>query len=93
MTPPPYLLQYALYLSIHVCASKMNTTDWTTLLINGHLARMADSAAGYDTVEAGAVAIAGEHIAWVGPMAQLPAAALESPLRWWTARDCWSAQG
>ncbi len=78
LTPPSYLLQCALYLSIHVCASKMNTTEWTTLLINGRLARMADSTADYDTVETGAVAVAGEHIAWVGTMAQLPTKALES---------------
>jgi imidazolonepropionase len=45
--------------------------DRERLWINANLATMAD-AAGYGEIRAGALAAAGGHITWVGPMAALP---------------------
>jgi imidazolonepropionase len=45
---------------------------WDTLLTNARLATMRSSDAPYGTIERGALAIAGERIAWVGAMDELP---------------------
>lgn len=45
---------------------------WDTLLTNARLATMRGDGAPYGTVERGALAIAGERIAWAGAMSDLP---------------------
>jgi imidazolonepropionase len=45
---------------------------WDTLLTNARLATMRSDGAPYGTVERGALAIAGERIAWAGAMSELP---------------------
>ncbi len=48
---------------------------WDTLLTNARVATMRPGGSPYGTIERGALALAGEHIAWVGAMADLPAGA------------------
>ncbi|MSQ92469.1 MAG: imidazolonepropionase [Gammaproteobacteria bacterium] len=50
----------------------MDTSGWTRVIRNASVASGAGSAA-YGLIAPGAVAIAGEHIAWAGPDAELPA--------------------
>jgi imidazolonepropionase len=50
---------------------------WDTLLTNARLATMRSGGAPYGAVERGALAIAGERIAWVGAMDELPRDAAE----------------
>lgn len=54
----------------------MNTQAWDLLLTGATLATF-DGAQPYGLIEDGAIAVAGERIAWIGPRAQLPADALK----------------
>ena len=56
-------------------------TRWERLLINVHLATMAETGAPYGAIENAALAISGRRIAWIGPMATL-----EASRRNWLAR-------
>ena len=56
--------------------------EWDALWVNARLATMAPGAgAPYGAVEAGAIAVAGDRIAWVGTMDSLPEDALRAPRR------------
>jgi len=46
--------------------------QWDTLLVNVHLATMVPGADAYGAVRNGAIAVAGERIAWLGAEADLP---------------------
>ena len=47
--------------------------DWDLTLTDVHLATMCEGAAAYGIVEDAAIAISGRHIAWLGPVADIPA--------------------
>jgi imidazolonepropionase len=71
-------------------ARGMNALDWDSVWTNVHLATMADGA-GYGAIEDGALATAGDRIAFVGRRAELPR--LEARV---TRRDgggCWLTPG
>lgn len=56
--------------------------EWDALWVNARLATMAPGAgAPYGAIEGGAIAVAGERIAWVGAMDSLPEAARCAPRR------------
>ena len=67
--------------------------DWDAVWVNARLATMAPgTGTPYGAIEPGAIAVAGEDIAWVGPMAALPAAG-RPPLRRHDARGAWITPG
>src|SRR5215470_1613545 len=47
------------------------TRDWSAVYVNAHLATMAGDAP-YGAIRDGALALAGDRIAWVGARADLP---------------------
>jgi imidazolonepropionase len=50
-----------------------NTTAWTRVVANATVATCTAGPVAYGLVGRGAVALAGERIAWVGPVAEMPA--------------------
>ncbi len=50
----------------------MTAREWTALWTNAQLATMCPDATPYGCIRDGALAVAGERIAWVGPMSALP---------------------
>ena len=70
----------------------MNET-WEALWVNARLATMAPEAkAPYGAVDPGAIAVADEHIAWVGPMEALPES-VPRGVRWHDAGGAWITPG
>ena len=55
-----------------------NDTDaWDRLFVNAKVATMTDGTGAYGLIEDGAVALAGDTVAWVGPRADLPGTDLQ----------------
>ena len=53
---------------------------WDRVYINARLATMRETGQPYGAIEPAAIAVAGERIAWLGPMAELPANPADAPL-------------
>ena len=70
----------------------MGETMWDQLWIKARLATM-DTDDGYGAVDPGALAVAGGRIAWVGPMADLPADAVRTATETHDAGGRWITPG
>lgn len=55
-------------------------SPWDRVYINARLATMRETGKPYGAIEPAALAVAGQRIAWLGPMAELPANPVDAPL-------------
>ena len=66
---------------------------WDYLIINAHLATMTDNGAPYGAVRQGALAIADQRIAWLGPLGELPGAPEDCANKVYSAGGHWLTPG
>jgi imidazolonepropionase len=68
-------------------------SDWDAVWVNANLATMRPDGNAYGAVPEGALAVKGGRIAWIGPMAELPAAQRRSASREHDAEGRWITPG
>ena len=66
---------------------------WDHLIINAHLATMTQNGAPYGAIRHGALAIADQRIAWLGPLNELPSAPENCAHKVYAASGLWLTPG
>jgi imidazolonepropionase len=66
---------------------------WDYLIINAHLATMVDNGEPYGAIRHGALAIADQRIAWLGPLNELPGAPENCANKVYAASGLWLTPG